>query len=64
MAAADKSASIRLLALHLVWPRREIIQAILALDRAGLVDAAHVRLTLSGLAVAVATSPTPRRAAA
>lgn len=57
--ASETPATLGLLARSLDLSRHETARAVLELDRAGLVDAARIRPTLSGLAVAVAIrSPT------
>lgn len=61
LAQKAQPATLGRLARDLDQPRAAIAQALLTLDRAGLVDCSLVRLTLSGLAVAVAL-PNPRRA--
>ncbi len=50
----DRHATVLRLADALELPRATIDHALLQLDRAGLVDAARVRLSLFGLAMAAA----------
>jgi Mn-dependent DtxR family transcriptional regulator len=53
LAQQTEPASVGRLAGDLGLGRHAVAQALLALDRAGLVDCARVRLTLTGLAFAV-----------
>lgn len=52
LARTDRPASLARLARDLQSPADELARELAILDRAGLVDAARVRLTLSGLCVA------------
>lgn len=51
---AERRTDVGVLAGHCGAARREIAEALLHLDRKGLVDASQVRLTLQGLAAATA----------
>lgn len=53
-AQTDRHATVLRLADALELPRAAIDQALAELDRAGLVDASRVRLSLFGLAMAAA----------
>ena len=64
LAQDTEMASVGRIAADLGLQRHAVAQALLSLDRAGLVDCARVRLTLAGLAVAVGTRPTHRLCAA
>lgn len=67
LARTDRPASLARLARDLQSPAPALAAELDALDRAGLVDAARVRLTLSGLCVAASIRvkrATPLRQAA
>ena len=55
LAAADRQPSVRRLAERVGARLGAVAQALSVLHEAGLVDATRLRLTLSGLAVAVAS---------
>jgi Mn-dependent DtxR family transcriptional regulator len=63
LAAEDRHANLALIAAELQLSCVEVDRVLVELDRAGLVDADRVRLTLAGLAFAVsARAPSARRA--
>ena len=57
LAQHTQPASIGRIAADLDLERQTVARALLALDRAGLVDCARVRLTLPGLVVAASSRP-------